>query len=100
MAKLKVDINTMNSAANTLEKVSEELQEIIEEYKNICDELSNTWDGAASEEFIRRLRTQITNLGTVQLTVVSMEGYSKSVAATMKAIDVILTEMLKGFMIV
>lgn len=100
MAKLKVDINTMNSAANTLDKVSQELEEIIEEYTNICNELSNTWDGAASEEFIRRLRTQITNLGTVKLTMVGLEGYSKSVAATMKAIDTILTEMLKGFMTV
>lgn len=98
MARLKVDINAMNSASKTLENVSRELGEVIHEYDAIVSELSNSWDGAASEEFIRRLKTQIRELKTAKSSLEGIKEYSSDVADTMKRIDKILTQLLKGFM--
>lgn len=87
MAMLRADIDKLRQAETLLKQVSPELEEIRTLVNEIAGELDQTWDGAASQYFIAKLRSHAKPLKNAETAVDEFGKYAKETADTMQEID-------------
>ncbi len=95
MSKLKVDIDNLKSASKTLKQSKKDLKQVDKKLNELLKELDETWDGAASAEFIARLRTEISEMNKAIEAVDGIQKYSNNTAETMEKIDSIINALRK-----
>ncbi len=87
MALLRADIDKLRKAQTLLKQAAPEIQTVQDGVKSVANELESTWDGAASQYYIGKLRSHAKPLKNTKSAVKEFEKYAKDTADQMQAID-------------
>ncbi len=97
MASLKCNIEMLKQAEASFKKVSANSIALKDKTNTIANELEVVWDGAASEEFIRRLRNQAQKIADSKATIDELRKYSKSCREDLEKVDKAINAILSIF---
>lgn len=95
MSKLRADIDNLNTAISMFDDVSTDIDILVKKLEGVVAELDSTWDGAASKEYINRLKTQINNLKAVKKPIGQLSYKCQSVAEQLVIIDKLINSITK-----
>ena len=87
MATLKADIEKREEAVRILCEILPQFDDLKYDVNNIASELNSTWDGAASNHFITKLRSHAKPLGDTQEALVYFKEYAEEAKYSMKKLD-------------
>lgn len=87
MATLKADIEKLDEALNILYEILPQFDDLRYDVNNIASELNSTWEGAASDYFIGKLRNHIRPLHDTQKALEYFMEYAADAKYNMQKLD-------------
>ena len=87
MAKINVDIQGLRDNAATLDGAVSEMEVIYNRLNSLIAQLEATWDGAASEAYINRLRRDANKVMDAASITKEFAKYGRRTAEKFEAID-------------
>lgn len=90
MSILRADIQQLEQALTLLNQVIPEMDNLKSNVNTIADELNSTWDGAASEYFISKLKSHTKPLKDVKSALEYFADYANETRTSMEKLDKIL----------
>lgn len=99
MATLKADIEKLEEAVRILCEILPQFDDLKYDVNDIASELNSTWDGAASNYFITKLRSHAKPLGDTQEALVYFMEYAAEAKYSMKKLDEICQVITAPFVV-
>lgn len=97
MSKLTANIDELTQASQSIQSVLDELANVVSGVTTITGEMETTWDGAACDEYIKRMRNHIKSVNSVKKMLVEMKKYLDETAETLRKLDEIINRILHVF---
>lgn len=96
MSTLSADIDKLEEAIRIINEILPEFESLRHGVDNISNELEGTWDGAASEYFIVKLRGHATPLANTREVLVAFRDYAEQSKREMEQLDAALKMLAQG----
>lgn len=87
MSKIKVDIQGLRENASTLDGAVSEMDALYSRLNSLIAQLEATWDGAASEAYVDRLRKDARKVKDAAAITKEFARYGRKTAEKFEAID-------------
>ena len=93
MSKLSANIDDLEVAIRTLKEVIPAMDQLADDLAKICDELNDSWDGAASEYFIKKLRGFVKPMMETCQVLQGFQDYAQETKEDMERLDAIMKKI-------